>query len=54
MIKRRETPAPHDVYGLIEHLNNRIEHPTWTCKSMVVKKRPNECVRKEEGARETV
>ena len=51
MIKKRETSAPRNMYDLIEHLNNRIKYPIWTCKSKVVRKRPNECVRKEKDAR---
>jgi len=51
MIKKRETPALREAYELNEHLINEMKHPIWTCKFMVVRKRPNECVRKREGAR---
>ena len=27
MIKKRETPAPRNIYGLIEHLNNIRKRP---------------------------
>ena len=45
----RESPAPRKAYRLIEQLHNRNKASNiWTCKSRVVRKRPGECVCKEE------
>ena len=45
IMKKRETPAPHNTCNLNEHLINKIKCPISGCKFRVVRKRSNECVK---------
>ena len=33
-IFKRKTPAPRNMYGLVEHLNKKIRHPISGCANL--------------------
>ena len=50
-IRQRETMGPCKAYDLNEHLTNELNIQSGHAKSMVIRKQPNECIRKGVDAR---